>query len=318
MSHFSVLVIGDNVEVQLQPYHEFECTGIDDQYVENVLQDMFEARRDYERHGEKYTISQFCQDWYGVSEIGLGESPDTEGAHKWGWVRVDVDGEPVEIIRRTNPNAKWDWYQVGGRWNGFFRLKPEYVGQAPAGNPGVGGDAAAEDRADVVRKYMVDFDSMAADAEESVHERFERLLRVTEGMTVPATWKQVRETYPDDEIDKARDEFHSEPWVRAVHQEFSLWLTDTHEYFGDIPVGTLMERGPAFQAARQRAVQRAVNEVAVPYAFVKDAVWYGRGDMGWWGISTNEADKDEWNKRFHEMLRALPDDEMLTCVDCHI
>jgi len=23
-----------------------------------------------------------------------------------------------------NPNAKWDWYQLGGRWNGFFKMKP--------------------------------------------------------------------------------------------------------------------------------------------------------------------------------------------------
>ena len=36
MSHFSVMVIGGNVEEQLQPYHEFECTGINDQYVVDV------------------------------------------------------------------------------------------------------------------------------------------------------------------------------------------------------------------------------------------------------------------------------------------
>jgi hypothetical protein len=36
MSHFSVLVIGENPERQLAPYHEFECTGTNDQYVEDV------------------------------------------------------------------------------------------------------------------------------------------------------------------------------------------------------------------------------------------------------------------------------------------
>ena len=33
MSHFTVLVIGDDVEKQLQPYHEYECTGVKDEYV---------------------------------------------------------------------------------------------------------------------------------------------------------------------------------------------------------------------------------------------------------------------------------------------
>lgn len=47
MSHFSVLVIGDNVEAQLQPYHEFECTGTDDKYVQDIDQTA-ELREEFE------------------------------------------------------------------------------------------------------------------------------------------------------------------------------------------------------------------------------------------------------------------------------
>jgi hypothetical protein len=36
MSHFLVLVIGPDPERQLAPFHEFECTGIDDEYVIDV------------------------------------------------------------------------------------------------------------------------------------------------------------------------------------------------------------------------------------------------------------------------------------------
>ena len=36
MSHFVVLVVGNDIEKQLQPFHEFECTGIDDEYVQDV------------------------------------------------------------------------------------------------------------------------------------------------------------------------------------------------------------------------------------------------------------------------------------------
>jgi hypothetical protein len=47
MSHFSVYVIGENVARQLQPYHEFESTGINDEFVQNV--DILQkAREDYE------------------------------------------------------------------------------------------------------------------------------------------------------------------------------------------------------------------------------------------------------------------------------
>ena len=36
MSHFSVLVIGPNVDKQLAPYHEFECTGVNDEFIQEV------------------------------------------------------------------------------------------------------------------------------------------------------------------------------------------------------------------------------------------------------------------------------------------
>lgn len=36
MSHFTVIVIGPDYEAQLQPFHEFECIGIDDEHVINV------------------------------------------------------------------------------------------------------------------------------------------------------------------------------------------------------------------------------------------------------------------------------------------
>ncbi|HFW4796117.1 TPA: hypothetical protein ACIBS5_001433 [Salmonella enterica subsp. diarizonae serovar 60-67:z35:-] len=36
MSHFNVLVIGNNPEEALAPYHEFECTEVDDQYIREI------------------------------------------------------------------------------------------------------------------------------------------------------------------------------------------------------------------------------------------------------------------------------------------
>src|ERR1700694_4103533 len=36
MSHFTVLVIGEDPEVQLAPFHEFECTGTNDEYVQDI------------------------------------------------------------------------------------------------------------------------------------------------------------------------------------------------------------------------------------------------------------------------------------------
>src|SRR5271154_7530248 len=47
MSHFAILVVGGNVEEQLAPYHEYECTGTDDCYVQDI-DHTEEARKEYE------------------------------------------------------------------------------------------------------------------------------------------------------------------------------------------------------------------------------------------------------------------------------
>lgn len=36
MSHYAVLVVDENPEELLQPFHEFGCTGIDDEYVKDI------------------------------------------------------------------------------------------------------------------------------------------------------------------------------------------------------------------------------------------------------------------------------------------
>jgi len=55
MSHFAVLVVGENVDEQLAPYHEFESTGENDQYVVDVDKTE-EARLDYK---QEHTETRF-------------------------------------------------------------------------------------------------------------------------------------------------------------------------------------------------------------------------------------------------------------------
>jgi hypothetical protein len=40
--------------------------------------------------------------------------------------------------------------------------------------------------------------------------------------------------------------------------------------------------------------------------------------MGWFGCSRNEMDEDMWEERVIQELMGLPDDTLITVVDCHI
>ena len=62
-----------------------------------------------------------------------------------------------------------------------------------------------------------------------------------------------------------------------------------------------------------------IEKIETPYAFVTpDGEWVERGEMGWFGVGSNEMDKDEWDAKFREYLKTLDKDIILTQVDCHI
>ena len=67
MSHFAVLVIGAHPEQQLAPFHEFECTGKNDQYVQDTdVTD--EYRKDYEDRTKNRYVSPTGENFSPYSE----------------------------------------------------------------------------------------------------------------------------------------------------------------------------------------------------------------------------------------------------------
>ena len=60
------------------------------------------------------------------------------------------------------------------------------------------------------------------------------------------------------------------------------------------------------------------NKNNIPFCIIIDGVWYERGDMGWWGIVTNEKGTEEWNGEVSALLENIPADSMVYNVDFHI
>lgn len=121
MSHFSVMVrvpadaddVGDAVEKMLAPFHEFECTGTDNQFVKDI--DDTESQREYwQKYGKEKTFAEYLAD---DGTVAFGTTPDLSTTHKYGYAQLDQNGEVVKVVRRTNPGKKWDWWTIGGRWS---------------------------------------------------------------------------------------------------------------------------------------------------------------------------------------------------------
>ena len=70
---------------------------------------------------------------------------------------MDVDAKTGKRGYWYNPNSMWDWYQIGGRWRGYFKLKKGRNGTL--GKSGVFGNSPTHD-ADQARKGDIDFPTM--------------------------------------------------------------------------------------------------------------------------------------------------------------
>lgn len=300
MSHFAVMVIGENVERQLQPYHEFECTGTNDHFVQNV-----DITADVQAAIDEGDTLEDALSYYGLGERTIedesqAETQGDEAAHAYGYAVVK-DGKLIKAVDRTNPNKKWDWWEIGGRWSGFLKLKAGALGKL--GRRGVMGSCANDGpgRADIARKGDIDFAGMRDQAGANAAERWDKAAAAHGGQTWN-TWEHVRDVLCKGDIEAARSTYREQPAMQAVAKAFDNPWDGVDEYL----------------APRDEYIQQARDRSTVLYAVVKDGEWLAKGQMGWFGISADSESQGDWNRKVNEMLDALPDDTTVTVVDCHI
>lgn len=282
MSHFAVLVIGPDVERQLAPFHEFECTGTNDEHVQDI--DKTEDRRDeYQASEDKEgkSFQQWLTENYGTPVVPFGESPDLSEKHKYGYAILDAKGEVEKVVKRTNPNKRWDWWSVGGRWSGLLKLR----------------DGS---KADSALKRDVDFAGMRDEVGEKAAKRYDAVAKAIAGRHFD-TWPEARAKFPGD-IEAARNFYWKQPVVIDTQKLDECRFDGPDE----------------FRTPREDYIARARRCAGETFAVLKDEQWYERGKMGWWAMVSDEMDEGEWSRRFSELVDSLPDDAILTVVDCHI
>jgi hypothetical protein len=258
---------------------------------------------------DSMTIEEYIKREVGTPIVLYGEEPNTMlEEYKWGYVQMDKDGGIHKVIRRTNPNAKWDWYVMGGRYRGFFPIKPEAT-TAAVGQAGVFNNDAEPGTADQLLFKDLDLDRAYAEAEAQANLTFDDWEELFKEHGKAKSWKDVcpsGDNPTKEELEKAREVYNAQPLVKAVkeHGTFSRW-------FFDCPIDVI-------GFSRKAYVRRQRDQAIVSFAVIKDGEWYERGEMGWWACVTDEKDRDAWNREFNSLLQGLDPDTLITAYDCHI
>ena len=317
MSHFTVLVPAENeaeLERVLLPYHEYECTGIEE-YTEFVIA---HPADEAEAAAREIVQKEYVQNDPALKEkyeAYLKESDIASIFDSWSGYTIDEQGN---VGRVTNPNAKWDWWLIGGRWTGKLLLKDGKEGTS--GTPGLRTPANADPtRADSALVGDIDWDAIKAEQLGSVMDKYDAYQRLLE---------QAREAGPlPEDVEKAgsvwndeggRGEYCREAFASLDDYALSL-AVDRLAYDEKLHwFDTFQESADKFYKSREQYSGMFCYK-ALTYAFVDtEGGWNQRGEMGWFGMSDEDKGTPDYDIAFWKFVESLELQQRIYIVDCHI
>lgn len=334
MSHFTVLVIGKDLDSLyelnsiLGPYHEFESTGCDDEYVQDidVTQDCIDSYADFkaQHRNDEFmypTLKDYIKNYCNISIFEQGEQIYKDGSAKFAYAIFDKD-KLIRVIRRTNPNSKWDWYSIGGRWWGYLRCvngaydkKMAVHGQMAIINNHEQKDIDITRVADIVRFDHLDLSTMKKIAENERRHKWE-LVKA-----------KCLEAKIDDEVNLDELRYKVLTDLRLLSQKLEIDKDDKYASYDEF-----IEREGAFPTDYYTIFSEVSDSVSFSkiedwiktarpistFAILDENGWHERGEMGWWGIVSNEKDEKEWNEFVDRRISQTKPDDWFAIVDCHI
>lgn len=305
MSHFTVLVIGEDPESQLEPFNEQDENY--STFVNKSKDPMEKAKWEYEsvecfESPEGKIMYTF--DAKKLPEFAGFDNHDEEAKMPKGWIRKQV---PFRILFPTfskflkdwcgyeydkefgaygymaNEDGKWDWHTIGGRWAGSLPLKK---GRKDIdGKTGVDNNAweaknkkILKGRCDSALKKNIDWNALYKDTE-----KYQKQLRYWDVYVNGATPKTKEEK------EWGKDPFGYKPeYLRSTYKNKNNYAKATSSFS--------------------------------TYAVLHEGEWKAPGDMGWFGCSTESGkEKLEWEMNFYErFIEPLPENTLITVVDCHV
>ena len=297
MSHFAVLVIGNDIEEQLAKFDEQIQMP---KYVKNTKEQLIAEEKQSIEEYKNGTYAEYLADPIGyaiacndnenhlkyVSEdfpkkLEMTDEEIYQNAIKY-YEEEDL-GPDGEVYSTYNPDSKWDWYEVGGRYAGRIALKENVEGYP---TPNFSWGWSEEDKESVMKggsmvdeAYLRDIDfSKMHRTEEDYKEALRYWELIVEGIKPKNKKEEEMVKYNWYKPEYYTERYKDKETYAKCNSSFSMW------------------------------------------AVVKDGVWYEKGQMGWWAMSNETHDEAvDWEMNFFDrFIKDLPEDTLITVVDCHI
>lgn len=355
MSHFTVLVIGEDPNTALAPFQENNLNDCPEEFLEFVEVDYKEGFNTEDisvyinsddseiiiSYNEYSKLNEYDRLQYYEDKIPL-----VDFYNDYNQYMLDCGYTFNDKIQKfgyyENPNAKWDWWKLGGRWCGFFKLKEGCKG-ALGSSSLVTDDFFKGNYADSALKGDIDFDFMINTARDKANIEFdiiEQLLCNNDlnfnNITTYSFTELINEPSKVYTLNKNLSSKYSTPSsIKTILEEgvCSSNFISAIRYFYNlqtiVKIINTEDRLRCFDCCidkyclnkenpRESYINKSVKTAYTTFAVVYKGEWFERGTMDWWGCVSDEKDLDTWAKEFNELVLSLQDDTLLSLIDCHI
>jgi hypothetical protein len=349
MSHFSVLVrlpaetspdqLEDRLAELLDPYCEHENDGSSARFFEFV-DDEDEYRLEYDTESsemircpdgalvhpwdERFRVQgagPFDKSHVVPPELERVEVPHRERFATFedymsNYHAAERDPERGRYGHMRNPNAKWDYWRIGGRWRGYLLVKRDAadagVGEVsyewkPAFHKGEVPGGPTE--ADWCRVRDLDHEKIAMTSRERTEKFWSDVDQFLSGHDF-GPFDGPRSTMLALGILDCKDaneltgaEFWTKKWPRQTREGVDRF--------------DVMATKPSREDLDARVLSH-MNPIR-PWAYLDVNGWRERGRMGWWGMGSDTPESnDKHGHDFDSWVRGGDQGDWLVVVDCHI
>jgi hypothetical protein len=312
MSHFTVLVcvskeklnehngdIHHAVKEMMAPYQENNMGDCPQEYLE-FQNNEDEYREDYENESTDIKTKYDSFDKYMYNHLGYSKDPQTG---QYGYL--------------SNPNSKWDYWRIGGRWSGMLYVKPgTEINTSPRDwdSP----DSIEANRSDVCKISDLDLEKITQDMTSSAEKFWDKYVPLRKLGKLPGEKNMfygTRETAFELGLCKVI----KDPEEGKKLCGFRWGDTDTLNHNDD--------RANWYDIYDQNITREIfMKEWARyfcpirTYAALDENGWHEPGEMGWFGCSSAEPeDNNSYSKSFMSkfIIEKDPDTILVVC-DCHV
>lgn len=275
------------------------------------------------RDAERFNSLSDPVDWPSLINVYNAEyysDPDEDSNNYYNRLRYDAEADRAFTWSTYNPDSKWDWYQVGGRWSYYFPARAtitdtEYRGLIHGSGWPRNEIPLKPWHCEGGPKKFLDLEKLRDEKGKEAAEEYDKWTEFSSQYPPAQPWESFLAEFED--MPNGTEKWAVRDRVREVYRTQPLIAASNDHPDYRFAWECLVTK---FTPSREEYIAAARRDAVPGFAVLTlDNEWVAPGKMGMFGFSDDTPEgRAEYKDWANQYLDGLDDDVILVAVDLHI